>query len=77
MAGNQPALEHDPEKWIPVFGKRSCSEKDDAPSKKLERDDGSKRSHPALGLQLESALVRRRKAGYNITYDNTYSSAKR
>jgi hypothetical protein len=71
MAGNQFALEHDPEKWIPVLGK------DDAPSKKLERDDGSKRSHPALGFQLESALVRRRKAGYNITYDNTNSSAKR
>src|SRR5215470_20257904 len=27
------ALEHDPEKWVPVFGKRSCSKK------KLERDD--------------------------------------
>jgi hypothetical protein len=21
------ALEHDPEKWVPVFGKRSCSNK--------------------------------------------------
>src|SRR5215469_13957966 len=37
------ALEHDPEKWIPVFGKRSCSKK------KLERDDDSKKSHHALG----------------------------
>jgi hypothetical protein len=26
-------IEHDPEKWVPVFGKRSCS------SKKLEWDD--------------------------------------
>jgi hypothetical protein len=32
--------EHDPEKWVPVFGKRSCS------SKKIERDDDSKKSHP-------------------------------
>jgi hypothetical protein len=37
-------LQHDPEKWVPVFGKRSCS------SKKLERDDDSKKSHHALGL---------------------------
>ena len=36
-------LERDPEKWIPVFGKRSCS------NNKLERDDDSKRSHHALG----------------------------
>ena len=35
-------LEHDPEKWKPVFGKRSCS------NKELERDDDSKKSHPAL-----------------------------
>jgi hypothetical protein len=34
--------EHDPEKWEPVFGKRSCS------NKKLERDDDAKKSHPAL-----------------------------
>jgi hypothetical protein len=32
-------LEHDPEKWAPVFRKRSCS------NKKIERDDESKRSH--------------------------------
>ena len=38
-----PALEHDPEKWVPVFGKRSCSKK------KLEWDDDSKRSHHPLG----------------------------
>jgi glucan endo-1,3-alpha-glucosidase len=34
------ALKHGPEKWIPVFGKRSCS------SNKLERGDESKKSHP-------------------------------
>jgi G3E family GTPase len=37
-------LEHDPEKWIPVFGKRSCS------SNNLERDGDSKKRNPALGL---------------------------
>ena len=36
------SLEHDPEKWAPVFQKRSCS------NKKLERDDDSKKSHHAL-----------------------------
>jgi hypothetical protein len=36
------ALEHDPEKWVPVFRKRSCS------NKKIERDDDSKKSHLAL-----------------------------
>src|SRR5215217_2632596 len=37
-------LEHDPEKWIPAFGK------DHAPSN-LERDDDSKKSHHALESQ--------------------------
>jgi len=32
-------IEHDPEKWIPVFRKRSCSNK---------RDDDSKKSHHVL-----------------------------
>src|SRR5262249_5614891 len=36
------AREHDPEKWIPVFGERSCSN-----NNKVERDDDSKKSHPA------------------------------
>src|SRR5271156_3757742 len=36
------AVEHDPEKWVPVFRKRSCS------NKKIERDGDSKKSHPAL-----------------------------
>ena len=39
--GREP-LEHDPEKWIPVFRKRSCSTKD------LERDRDSTQSHRAL-----------------------------
>jgi hypothetical protein len=42
--------EHDPEKWVPVFprdkreafARRSCS------NKKIERDDDSRKSHPAL-----------------------------
>jgi hypothetical protein len=46
---DMPNLEHDPEKapaldagWEPVFRKRSCS------NKKVERDDDSKKDHPAL-----------------------------
>jgi hypothetical protein len=35
-------LSHDPEKWEPVFGKRSCA------NKELERDDDSRKNHPAL-----------------------------
>jgi probable rRNA maturation factor len=35
--------EHDPEKWVPVFGK------DHAQINKIERDDESKKSHLALG----------------------------
>jgi hypothetical protein len=35
-------IEHDPEKWIPVFRKRSCS------NKKTELDNDSKKSHRAL-----------------------------
>src|SRR6266849_4027362 len=49
-------LEHDPEKWLPVFprdkreafARRSCS------NKKIERDDDSKKSHRALA---ECAVV--------------------
>jgi hypothetical protein len=37
-----PELARDPEKWEPVFGK------DHAQSKDLERDDDSKKNHPAL-----------------------------
>jgi NitT/TauT family transport system substrate-binding protein len=39
IAGTLP---HDPEKWTPVFGKRSCS------NKALERDDDSRKRHRAL-----------------------------
>src|SRR5262245_57769051 len=39
--GSTAAPEHDPEKWIPVFGK------DHAPTIDLERDDDSQKSHPA------------------------------
>jgi hypothetical protein len=39
-----PRLEHDPEKWIPVFRKRSCS------NEKIERNDDSKKSHDAPDL---------------------------
>src|SRR5215207_10368631 len=35
-------IKHDPEKWLPVFRKRSCS------NKEIERDDDSTRSHRAL-----------------------------
>src|SRR5713101_1263825 len=46
-------LEHDPEKWVPVFprdkreafARRSCS------NKKIERNDDSKKSHPALSRE--------------------------
>src|SRR3981189_2930115 len=49
------SLEHDPEKWVPVFprdkreafARRSCS------NKKIERDDDSKKSHPALGTSFQ------------------------
>jgi hypothetical protein len=43
-------LEHDPEKWEPVFGK------DHAPQ--LERDDDSKKSHPALALEKSQNVFR-------------------
>src|SRR5262249_842247 len=52
MLGEGRALEHDPEKWVPVFGKRSCSKK------KLERDDDSKKSHHALRSQREARATR-------------------
>src|SRR5262249_26538847 len=43
--------EHDPEKWVSVFGKRSCS------TKRLERDDDSSKSHPALGSRKRFCKV--------------------
>jgi hypothetical protein len=52
-------LEPDPEKacpaldagWAPVFPKRSCS------NKKIERDDDSKKSHPALASRTLPTLL--------------------
>src|SRR5262249_53395558 len=46
-------LEHDPEKWVPVFGKRSCS------TKGLQRDDDSNKSYPALGVAMLLFAVKR------------------
>ncbi|UPJ49081.1 hypothetical protein IVB30_39945 [Bradyrhizobium sp. 200] len=47
----QPALEHDPEKWVSVFprDKRGTRLREDhAQIKEIERDDDSKKGHPAL-----------------------------
>src|SRR6266446_2785409 len=47
-------LEHDPEKWIPVFprDKREAFARRSCAYKKVERDDDSKKSHHALGWGL-------------------------
>src|ERR1700730_7833819 len=44
---------HDPETWIPVFRKRSCS------NKTIERDDDSEKSHLALCLAFPMRIVLR------------------
>src|SRR6266403_618911 len=47
-------LEHDPEKWIPVFPRDKRGTRlrgDHAQIKEIERDDDSKKSHHALGLE--------------------------
>jgi hypothetical protein len=49
-------LAQDPEKGEPVFGRRSCA------SKNLERDDDSKKSHPALAHFSEKAARSWRRA---------------
>jgi hypothetical protein len=46
----QPLLEHDPEKWVPVF------RKDHAQIKEIERDDDSKKSHHALAVSREPGV---------------------
>src|ERR1700730_13509284 len=46
-------IEPDPEKWEPVFGKRSCS------NNNLKRDDDSKKSHPALAVARRKQRVER------------------
>src|SRR6516164_3244557 len=43
------ALEHVPQKWAPVLRKRTCS------NKKPERDDDSKKNHPALVSNISGA----------------------
>jgi hypothetical protein len=45
-------VEHDPEKWIPVF------RKDHAQIKEIERDDDSKKSHHALGDKTGLSLAK-------------------
>jgi hypothetical protein len=45
-------LEHDPEKWVPVF------RKDHAQIKEIERDDDSKKRHPALGGLFVGVMLR-------------------
>ena len=63
-------LEHDPEKWIPVFPKRSCS------NKKIERDDDSKKSHPALEDRRSQRRLPRPKQASLARADNTRSFSK-
>src|SRR6267143_3548513 len=58
-SGNRFSLGHDPEKWAPVFprdkreafARRSCS------NRKIERDDDSKKSHPALARERSITQV--------------------
>jgi hypothetical protein len=50
-------LKHDPEKWEPVFGKDYAQTKE----KRLERDDDSKKNHPALASCLLCVFGRRDK----------------
>ena len=61
LASQAEALEHDPEKWEPVFGKRSCS------NKEVERDDDSTKNH--------SALAAVRSAEWGITSPLLHSAA--
>ena len=57
----RPALEHDPEKWVPVF------RKDRAQIEEIERDDDSKKRHPALvsapGVARQHRVARRAAVG--------------
>src|SRR4029077_9995673 len=45
-------LEHDPEKWVPVFPATNAKRLrgDHAQNKEMERDDDSKKSHHAPGM---------------------------
>src|SRR5262249_33996534 len=63
--------QHDPEKWEPVFGKRSCS------NKEVERDDDSKKNHPAPISAPESDLAARlRKGGERLAAEQGESAAR-
>jgi putative endonuclease len=61
-------LQHDPEKWVPVFprdkreafARRSCS------NKKIERDDDSKKSHPALEARAREHSLKRWRRAWKI-----------
>ena len=47
LSVHSPTLEHDPEKWTPVF------REDHAQTKKIERDDDLKKRHPALDRRVK------------------------
>ena len=74
LAGLHARLEHDAEKWVPVFGKTSCSDN------KIKRDGDSKKSHHALagfnkGQEQDSLndallLVQARAAGAIVLTEN-------
>src|ERR1700716_3070237 len=61
-------IEHDPESWVPVFprDKREAFARRSSSNKKIERDDDSKKSHPALEtvLEQETAAPTRRFGPY-------------
>jgi hypothetical protein len=60
--------EHDPEKWMPVFGRRSCS------GENVERDDDSKKRHRALEdiLIVSVANNRRDDVTGALIHDDTW-----
>jgi N-methylhydantoinase A len=58
------ARQHDPEKWEPVFGKRSCS------NKEVERDDDSRKNRPALGPRRARILLSEHQGAVDVAvYD--------
>ncbi|PNE10174.1 MAG: hypothetical protein CR217_15850 [Beijerinckiaceae bacterium] len=65
------ALEHDPEKWTPVFGRRSCS------NKNLKRDDDSKKSHPALMKLERNGSVGNRRCHFRLIVNAARHPAQR
>jgi hypothetical protein len=65
------ALEHDPEKWVPVF------RKDHAQIKEIERDDDSKKSHHALAAVSREALIQQAKLLLKDPQSQTATSRKK